>query len=41
MRNTIIANSIMGWKIDFPNFFRYVTGCYCLLCEDNRDSRKH
>ena len=37
----LITNSIMGRKIDFPEFFRNGTGCYCLLCEDKRVSRKH
>jgi hypothetical protein len=35
MPNSVIANSIMGRKIDFPEFFRKGTGCYCLFCEDN------
>jgi hypothetical protein len=26
------ANSIMGRKIDFPEFLRNGTGCYCLFC---------
>jgi hypothetical protein len=29
------AKSIMGWKIDFPEFFRNGTICYCLFCEVN------
>ena len=41
MPNSIIANSIMGQSIDFAEFFRNGTGCYCLLCEDKRVSRKH
>jgi len=41
MPNSIIANSIMGRNIDFPEFFRSGTGCYCLFCEDKRVSRKH
>ena len=39
--NSIISNSMMGRKIDFPEFFRYGTWCYCLFCEDQRVSRKH
>ena len=39
--HSIIANSIVGLKIDFPEFFRNGTGFYCLLCEDNRVLRKH
>jgi hypothetical protein len=41
MPNSIIPNSIIGRKIDFPEFFRNGTGCYCLFCEDKRVSRKH
>jgi len=41
MPNSIIANSIMGRKIEFPEFFRNGTGCYCLFYEDKRASRKH
>jgi hypothetical protein len=29
--DSIIANSIKGQKIYFPEFFRNGTGCYCLL----------
>jgi di/tricarboxylate transporter len=39
--NFIIANSIMGRKIDFPEFFCSRTGCHCLFCEDKSVSRKH
>jgi len=35
MPNSIIANSIMGWKIDFPEFFPNGTVCYCLFCDVN------
>jgi hypothetical protein len=38
MPNSIIANSIMGRKIYFPELFRTGAGCYCLLCEDKRVS---
>jgi len=35
------AKSIMGRKIDFPEFYRNRTGCYCLFCGDKRVSCKH
>jgi hypothetical protein len=41
MLSSTIANSMMRRKIDFPEFFRNGTGCYCLFCEDKRVSRKH
>ena len=34
MPNSIITNSIMERKVDFPEFFHNGTGCYCLFCED-------
>ena len=41
MHNSIIANSIMGRKIDNLEFVPNGTGCYCLLCEEKRVSRKY
>jgi hypothetical protein len=32
MPNSIIENSIMERKIDFPEFFRNGTEFYCLFC---------
>ena len=32
MPNSIITNSIMGHKIEFPEFFRNGTGCYAIDC---------
>ena len=41
MPNLIIAISVMGRKIDIPEFVRNGTGCDCLLCENKRVSNKH
>jgi len=41
MPNSIIANSIIGQKIDVPEFLRNGTRFYCLFGEDKRVSRKH
>ena len=37
----LIRSSQTGRKIDFSEFFRNETGCYCLFYEDKRVSRKH